>query len=306
MHMRMKKVRRLMAGFMSLAIAVPLIFGGSGLTHVKAAQQENYALGKTVTANPVLEVGAEALALVTDGRIQRGWENSLCYRTVEETEDTTIRPWIQIDLGESHEITRIHYTGVLAPDVGYDNQSHNVVIQLSNDETFTDGTELTVYNSDSNNFFGLGSGTDGNITNTESGTSIEFEPVNARYLRYYQHGAFQPNNHTWPNALTACEIEVYGPEEEVVLDGKNLSLDAEASASSLYPGYSADAVADGDKGTNWACAGGDYNQGHSPWVMLTWDYLVEINGVNLVDRGNATDAIPDGLLEWGTEEGVTA
>ena len=87
MHMRMKKVRRLMAGFMSLAIAVPLIFGGSGLTHVKAAQQENYALGKTVTANPVLEVGAEALALVTDGRIQRGWENSLCYRTVEETEE---------------------------------------------------------------------------------------------------------------------------------------------------------------------------------------------------------------------------
>ena len=303
--------KRIMAGFMAVAVAVPVLANTAPDARAAEKGNVNLALGKTVTAAEGMPT--DGLNLVTDGSVARGWERSYMYHTFPEAEDTETKPYITVDLGESFDIGKVVYFGVLPPDAGYYNTSHNMVIQVSNDPTFKDESTKTVYNTDVNNFFGLGVGTDiagqyQEPQNTEAGITVEFETTNARYIRYYQHGSTQQGQATncWPNALTAGEIEAYAPREEIIIEGENLSQDSQASASSTYPGYTAQAVADGDKETQWASAGGDYNGGHSPWVLLEWEYLVEINGVNLVDRGNATDAIPDGLLEWGTEEGVTA
>lgn len=67
----------------------------------------------------------------------------------------------------------------------HDWEFSDVVIQLANDEQFTEGV-YTVFNNDVDNSLGLGFGTDGPYK--EKGGSIghvfEFEPVEARYIRF--------------------------------------------------------------------------------------------------------------------------
>ena len=179
----MKKLRKrvlsllLSVGLLSSTVILP------GQSAAAAEDKENLALGKTVT---VSAGGDEELAQkITDGAIARGWENSYLFRTAAEAEDENEKAYITIDLGESQEISQIKYIGAVPADDGYTNTSHHMVFRVSNDPEFLDESTQTVYNTDSANFFGFGAGEDTEKENSLEGILIDFEPVTARYVRYY-------------------------------------------------------------------------------------------------------------------------
>ena len=113
--------------------------------------------------------------------------------------------WVQVDLGTATDLNKVklwHYYG--------DGRSYrDVVIQLSNDVTFSSGV-VTVFNNDRDGSTGLGVGTDSEYSETISGKTIEFDTVNARYARFYSKGS---NVNTWNHYV---EIEVYGVEPQIV------------------------------------------------------------------------------------------
>ena len=78
---------------------------------------------------------------------------------------------------------------------------------------------------------------------------------------------------------------------------------AAAVTSSFSDSYPASNAVDGNKETHWAARGGT-EEGRSPAITLTWEEPVLAHEVNLIDRGNDQDDIPDGLLEWGDANGT--
>jgi hypothetical protein len=68
----------------------------------------------------------------------------------------------------------------------------------------------TVYNNDTNNSAGKGTGTNSEYAETSAGLGIEFDTVNARYVRFYSNGSsVNSNNHY-------VEVEVYGAKGAAV------------------------------------------------------------------------------------------
>ena len=106
-----------------------------------------------------------------------------------------------MDLGASYDLKEIqlwHYYG--------DGRSYrDVIVQLSNDATFSNAT-VTVFNNDKDGSAGLGVGTDSEYSETSAGKTIAFNTTNARYARFYSNGStVNSTNHY-------VEIEVYGSE----------------------------------------------------------------------------------------------
>jgi uncharacterized protein YjdB len=113
--------------------------------------------------------------------------------------------YIQMDLGAYYDLTKInlwHYFG--------DARTYkDVVVQVSNDPAFaTDVT--TVFNNDTNNSAGLGTGKDAEYAETSAGKTIPFDKVNARYVRIYSNGSYVNG---WNHYV---EVEVYGFDGPVV------------------------------------------------------------------------------------------
>ena len=213
-----KKVRSLKKRVLAIGLACSLAFSVIPMSApVIAAESEpvNIAYGKEVTAAAFMEANPEELDRITDGVIDKDPMGQIAFRyhTGSEAEDTEKKPWVQIDLGKNYKIDTIKYVGPIPNDYpGYYSVSHNMVVQISQDENFEDDTTKTVFNSDAGNFFGLGEGTDTDMKNVMEGQDITFEPTEARYVRYYQHGMSQlpnPGANFAPNALAATEIAVY-------------------------------------------------------------------------------------------------
>ncbi|OUP79390.1 hypothetical protein B5F07_21975, partial [Lachnoclostridium sp. An169] len=236
--MRKKKVKcralALLAAFAMITTAVlPL-----QQANAEELSDGNLALHKPVTVNP--DMGeTDDPAKITDGKVVKGWENSFTYHTQPEEENTEIRPYITIDLEESYDISRIHFTGLIGPDydAGYTNTPYNVVICVSNDPEFEDESTKVIYNTDESDFFGFGIGSDTAEPSLIEGKDINFEQTNARYVRYYQHGSNmsdRPKNY-WPNSMGLCELEVYGSEAqekpEVQIPEGNLAYGAAVTGS---------------------------------------------------------------------------
>ncbi len=106
--------------------------------------------------------------------------------------------WIQIDLGQSYNINTVkqwHY-------YGDGRQYHDVIVRVSNDASFNCGV-TTVFNNDTDNSAGFGTGTDTEYAESSSGKTITFNSVSARYVRLYVNGnSVNPYNHF-------VEVEVY-------------------------------------------------------------------------------------------------
>jgi hypothetical protein len=109
------------------------------------------------------------------------------------------KQWVQIDLGKSANIYAIlvwHYHSQARV-------YKDVVVQVSDDPDFIDKVQ-TVYNSDSTNAIGLGTGTDPAYIETYEGRLIDAKGVKGRYVRLYSNGnTTNENNHY-------IEVEVWG------------------------------------------------------------------------------------------------
>jgi hypothetical protein len=99
--------------------------------------------------------------------------------------------WVQLDLGSSKDMNNIqlwHYFGDAR-------KYHDIIVQVSNDSSFSTGV-TTVYNNDTNNSAGRGTGKDIEYTETNSGLNIQFNTISARYVRFYSSGSTVNNyNH---------------------------------------------------------------------------------------------------------------
>lgn len=308
MKVRKKILSVLLAASMVVTTLVPSVATAAG-TEVPV----NLALGKKVTANPAMGEQSEAsLQLVTDGKVEDGWDKSFCYHTGDETENTVIKPYIQIDLEQSYDVDSVKYIGLIPPSYpAYKNEPRNVVIQLSNDENFPEDATVTVFNSDTNNFFGFGAGTDTTEQSTKEGKTISFAPVNARYVRYYQHGAKQSDHNEpgWINALALCELEVYSssvtgepPEIQRIPDG-NMAYQATvtgasfnstgASISDWWGGWDNNdlqQITDGTVDDNWKAPrsneSGDI--GHSTYLLIDMGEAADINTIKIWNKVGLT------------------
>ena len=147
--------------------------------------------------------------------------NTKADNTAEYARGTSGLQWVQADLGASYDLNEIqlwHYYG--------DGRSyHDVVVQLSNDATFSSGA-VTVFNNDRNGSAGLGVGTDSEYSETNAGKTISFDTVTARYARFYSNGS------TVNGANHYVEIEVYGVEPQTV---PTVNLVPEGTLSSSVP-----------------------------------------------------------------------
>jgi uncharacterized protein YjdB len=176
--------------------------------------------------------------------------------------------WIQIDLGANYNINNIklwHY-------YGDSRQYHDVIIQVSKDPDFSTGV-ITVYNNDTNNTAGLGTGNDSEYAETSSGSSITFTPVNARYVRLYSNGnTVNKYNHY-------VEVQVYDGVTQIHSYGTPNDLAANITPTSSAAFSNLAMITDGDKNiTNYSDS---YPQSNLQWIQVDLGASFSIDFIKL-------------------------
>ncbi len=176
--------------------------------------EQNWALGKTVTAkwtdgSEMPEKSDCPFRKVTDGIKDTNGYGEF------GSDDSGASSYIEVDLGEVKNISRINLYRYWLDGRTYG----GTVIALSETADFA-GREI-VYNSDADNFHGLGAGSDELYAESENGKSIVLDKaVNARYIRVYMHGRDGSNtNHI-------VELEAIGEQAQVTGDADYSAVDA--------------------------------------------------------------------------------
>ncbi|MBC8060048.1 MAG: glycoside hydrolase family 16 protein [Clostridiaceae bacterium] len=138
---------------------------------VHADTSKNVAAGKIITSSDTISGN---VAYVTDGA-----KDSNNY--IGATQNLQ---WIQLDLGQSYSINKINLWHYFLDGRTY----HDVIVRVSNTADFSSGV-TTVFNNDTNNSSGLGTGAGAEYAETSTGKSITFSAVNSRYVRLYSNGS---------------------------------------------------------------------------------------------------------------------
>src|SRR5439155_19271836 len=107
--------------------------------------------------------------------------------------------WVKLDLGNTYSLNDVkvwHYYG--------DGRTyHDVIVQVSNDSAFSTGV-ITVFNNDTNNSAGQGTGSNAEYAETSAGKDLLFSAVSARYVRLWTNGnTVNAYNHY-------VEVQVFG------------------------------------------------------------------------------------------------
>jgi hypothetical protein len=150
----------------------------------------NVALNKPVTSSEPEPIMGE-LKMITDG-------------DKEATDGSVVElgpfsQWVQVDLGESHEIYAVAVWHFHKQARVY----FDVIVQVSDDPEFVTGV-TTLFNSDTDNSSGLGVGQDKNYVDDRNGLVVDAKGTKGRYVRCYSAG----NNSSDLNHY--IEVEVYG------------------------------------------------------------------------------------------------
>jgi fibronectin type 3 domain-containing protein len=147
-----------------------------------ATRPENKALYKPVTQNGQMDSLHEyqPTFILTDGYYWREGASADYYIRLKSG-----RVWMQVDLGEQLPVKAISLQHIASSTY----QFKDVIIQLSNDPSFTTGV-TTVYNNDANGDAGQGVGTDPEYVEGRNGKNFVLSsPVSARYVRVWSRGS---------------------------------------------------------------------------------------------------------------------
>jgi len=151
----------------------------------------NLALNKKVTSNESLPVVGD-LEMVTDGD-----------KSGEDGHNVDIgfgKKWVAIDLGEKANISGIsvwHYHGQARA-------YRDVIVEVADDEDFLTNAK-TVFNSDHNNSYGMGMGTQMGYVETNEGRYIYCpKGTTGRFVRLHSFGNTSNDQNHY------IEVEVYG------------------------------------------------------------------------------------------------
>lgn len=198
----------------------------AGTSTITAKTSNNLTATCAVTVKTVDSTTNLALGIVPTSP-SSGWKN-LSYVTdgiksssnYADSGTGTGLQYIQLDLGKAFDLSYIKLWHL----VGYDRQYHDVIVKISNDPNFTTGV-TTVYNNDTNNSAGMGTGTNSEYIETTAGLSIPFSTVSARYVRFYSNGSSVNNYNHY------AEIELYSQTPTTPASG-NIAAGKPVSASS--------------------------------------------------------------------------
>jgi len=138
-------------------------------TNTPTGSGTNLALGKIATGASLLNP-----AFITDG----DKSNSNNFGGL----DFGVRS-IVIDLGQNYSLTKVNVWHYFADARTY----HDVIVQVSTVSNFSPLT--TVFNNDTNNSAGQGTGTNAEYAESSAGKTITFGAVTARYVRLWSNGS---------------------------------------------------------------------------------------------------------------------
>jgi len=129
----------------------------------------NLALGKTFTGNTLVNA-----AYITDG----DKSNANNYGGQDQGLQNIV-----VDLGQNYTLSKVNVWHYYTDGRTY----HDVIVQVSTVSDFS--TKTTVFNNDTNNSAGQGTGTNAEYAETSGGKTITFTPVSARYVRLWSNGS---------------------------------------------------------------------------------------------------------------------
>ena len=164
----------------------------------------NVAQGKNVSIHGPTSGADRPASWLTDGITDSGKYVEISKDTEQNSTDPS---YAQIDLGASYDIAKVKFWNYW--DDG--RTLIGLVILASEKGTFAEDDRTVIFNSDTENFFGFGVGTDASYKSVSAGLSVE-KAARGRYVRVMNsgHDGGTPGQKKQGGHYT--EIKVYGTE----------------------------------------------------------------------------------------------
>ena len=164
----------------------------------------NVAQGKNVSIHGPTSGADRPASWLTDGITDSGKYVEISKDTEQNSTDPS---YAQIDLGTSYDIAKVEFWNYW--DDG--RTLIGLVILASEKGTFAEDDRTVIFNSDTENFFGFGVGTDASYKSVSAGLSVEKE-ARGRYVRVMNNGHDGGTPGQKKHGGHYTEIKVYGTE----------------------------------------------------------------------------------------------
>lgn len=164
----------------------------------------NVAQGKNVSIHGPTSGADRPASWLTDGITDSGKYVEISKDTEQNSTDPS---YAQIDLGTSYDIAKVEFWNYW--DDG--RTLVGLVILASEKGTFAEDDRTVIFNSDTENFFGFGVGTDASYKSVSAGLSVEKE-ARGRYVRVMNNGHDGGTSGQKKHGGHYTEIKVYGTE----------------------------------------------------------------------------------------------
>lgn len=164
----------------------------------------NIAQGKNVSIHGPTSGADRPASWLTDGITESGKYVEISKDTEQNSTDPS---YAQIDLGTSYDIAKVEFWNYW--DDG--RTLVGLVILASEKGTFAEDDRTVIFNSDTENFFGFGVGTDASYKSVSAGLSVEKE-ARGRYVRVMNNGHDGGTPGQKKHGGHYTEIKVYGTE----------------------------------------------------------------------------------------------
>lgn len=164
----------------------------------------NVAQGKNVSIHGPTSGADRPASWLTDGITDSGKYVEISKDTEQNSTDPS---YAQIDLGTSYDIAKVEFWNYW--DDG--RTLVGLVILASEKGTFAEDDRTVIFNSDTENFFGFGVGTDASYKSVSAGLSVEKE-ARGRYVRVMNNGHDGGTPEQKKHGGHYTEIKVYGTE----------------------------------------------------------------------------------------------
>ena len=164
----------------------------------------NVAQGKNVSIHGQTSGADRPASWLTDGITDSGKYVEISKDTEQNSTDPS---YAQIDLGTSYDIAKVEFWNYW--DDG--RTLIGLVILASEKGTFAEDDRTVIFNSDTENFFGFGVGTDASYKSVSAGLSVE-KAARGRYVRVMNNGHDGGTPGQKKQGGHYTEIKVYGTE----------------------------------------------------------------------------------------------
>jgi parallel beta-helix repeat protein len=276
---------------------VPLVYAliliGVGLhatkAHADTGHLINVAFGKPVTvSDPNAILNGANPSIITDGDTARAHYVLVSVQNGAQ--------YVQVDLRQPYDVAKVTIWNDYNPD--RPRREQDVIIQLSNDPTFSKGV-TTIFNNDQDNSAGQGAGHDQEYVNPTDGsgkTVVVDSPVSARYARVWTNGQHYVDDGSYAPVDTPVEVAVYANPHDSAPPAtvQNLHVDRKATRTVRLSWK-----APGDDGYTGKVRSYDFRYSTSPISAANFDKATKVLNEPTPQAGGTTQTLTLGFLTPG-------